>query len=262
MGMKTIIPHKNNEHLAEAAEKFKAASCAAALTGAGISVNSGIADFRSPGGVWTIFAPEEYATLEVFLNAPEKAWKLYRELGKGLLGKKPNPAHEVLAEFEEFGLLKGLITQNVDSLHQAAGSKNVLEIHGDHQHLQCLRCNLVFPVTADHYTMQEIPACTRCNSPLKPNVVLFGETVRSMERIEELIDNCDLLLVIGTSASVYPAAGLPLLVKEHGGLVFEFNRESELSTSGYAYTNPISDYFFQGDVVATLSLFRQCVLAR
>ncbi len=259
--MKTIIPHKNTGHLAEAVEKFKAASCAAALTGAGISVNSGIADFRSPGGVWTIFAPEEYATLEVFLTAPQKAWTLYRELGKGLLGKKPNRAHEVLAEFEENGLLKGLITQNVDNLHQAAGSKKVLEIHGDHQHLQCLQCDLVIPVTTDHYTMQEVPACMRCNSPLKPNVVLFGETVRGMDRIEQLIDKCDLLLVIGTSASVYPAAGLPVLVKEHGGLVYEFNREPELSTGGYADMDSVSDFFFEGDVVATLSLFRRSVFA-
>jgi NAD-dependent deacetylase len=259
--MKTIIPHKNTEYLAEAVDKFKTASCPAALTGAGISVNSGIADFRSPGGVWTIFSPDEYATLDVFLKTPQKAWKLYRELGKGLLGKKPNQAHQVLADFEKSGLLQGLVTQNVDNLHQAAGSKKVLEIHGDHQHLQCLHCDMVIPVTSAHYAMKDVPACARCHSPLKPNVVLFGETVRNMDRIEELIDNCDLLLVIGTSASVYPAAGLPVLVKEHGGLIYEFNREPALSTPGYTNSVPISDYFFEGDVIATLPLFGQGVLA-
>lgn len=258
--MKTIIPRKNIEYLAEAVEKFKTASCSVALTGAGISVNSGIADFRSPGGVWTIFSPDEYATLDVFLKTPQKAWQLYREMGKGLLGKKPNKAHQVLADFENRGFLKGLITQNVDNLHQAAGSKKVLEIHGDHQHLQCLQCDTIIPVTNAHYSMKDVPACAHCQSPLKPNVVLFGEAVRSMDRIEELILNCDLLLVIGTSAKIYPAAGLPALVKQRGGLIYEFNQEQVLSTPGYAKKSTISDYFFEGDLAATLPLFGRSVL--
>jgi NAD-dependent deacetylase len=259
--MKTIIPDKNIEYLAEAVEKFKTATRPAALTGAGISVNSGIADFRSPGGVWTIFSPEEFATLDVFLKNPRKAWELYRELGRGLLGKKPNPAHRVLADFERNGLLKGLVTQNVDNLHQAAGSKNVLEIHGDHQHLQCLQCDTVIPVTSGHYNMKELPACAHCRFPLKPNVVLFGEAVRGLDRIEELIVNCDLLLVIGTSALVYPAAGLPTLVKEGGGLIYEFNRQPQLSSPGSPTPMPLADYFFAGDLAATLPLFGRRVLA-
>lgn len=258
--MKTIISNKNVEHLAEAAEKFKAASCAAALSGAGISVASGIADFRSPGGVWTVFSPDEYATLDVFLKKPQKAWKLYREMGKGLVGKKPNRAHQVLADFETHGLLKGLVTQNVDNLHQAAGSRNVLEIHGDHQHLQCLQCDNVIPVTQAHYNMKEVPVCDLCDYPLKPNVVLFGEAVRSLDNIEQLIANCDLLLVIGTSANVYPAAGLPATVKQHGGLIYEFNREPALSSSGSSSISPFSDFFFEGDVSSTLPIFEQAVL--
>jgi NAD-dependent deacetylase len=258
--MKTIIPHKNIEYLEEAAEKFREASCPAALTGAGISVNSGIADFRSPGGVWTIFSPEEYATLDVFHKNPQKAWKLYRALGKGLLGKKPNQAHKVLAELEEKDLLKGLVTQNVDNLHQAAGSKNVLEIHGDHQHLQCLQCDTIIRITESHYTMKDIPVCALCRFPLKPNVVLFGEAVRNMEEIEELIANCDLLLVIGTSANVYPAAGLPMLVKERGGLIYEFNLEQALSVPEFTKSAPVTDYFFEGDLTSTLPLFGQSVM--
>ncbi len=260
--MKTITPHKNIEFLQEAVDKFKTASCPVALTGAGISVNSGIADFRSPGGVWTIFSPDEYATLDVFLKTPHKAWKLYRELGKGLLGKKPNQAHQVLADLEQHDFLKGVVTQNVDNLHQAAGSKNVLEIHGDHQHLQCLQCDTIIPVTSAHYTMKDVPACAHCNSSLKPNVVLFGEAVRSLDRIEELIINCDLLLVIGTSAKVYPAAGLPALVKERGGLIYEFNQEHTLQAPGYLNTTPIADYFFEGDLAATLPLFGKRVLTQ
>ena len=248
------------ESLAEAVGRFRSASCAVALTGAGISVNSGIADFRSPGGVWTIFSPDEYATLNVFLKNPQKAWKLYREMGKSLFGKKPNQAHQVLADFERNGFLKGLVTQNVDNLHQAAGSKNVLEIHGDHQHLQCLQCETVIPVTHDHYTMTEVPACNHCQSLLKPNVVLFGENVRNLEAIEALFLACDLLLVIGTSAQVYPAAGLPVLVKENGGLIYEFNQEPALSTHEYADTTAFADYFFAGDLAVTLPLFGRSVL--
>jgi NAD-dependent deacetylase len=256
--MKTITPEKDERHLAEAVEVFKSASCAAALTGAGISVNSGIADFRSPGGVWTVFSPDEYATIDVFLRNPKKAWQLYREMGKSLMGKKPNCAHEVLVEFETQGLLKGLVTQNVDNLHQAAGSRNVLEIHGDHQHLQCLRCGDVVPVTEEHYLMTGVPSCRHCHYPYKPNVVLFGEAVRNIEAIEELLSDCDLLLVIGTSAAVYPAAGLPALVKGQGGRVFEFNREQALAADSPRM--PLVDFFFAGDLADTLPMFGRAVL--
>lgn len=215
--MKTIIPNKNEEYLEEAAQRFKAALRAVALTGAGISVNSGIADFRSPGGVWTIFSPEEYATLDVFRSEPEKAWKLYRELGKCLVGKQPNKAHNVLADFEQKGILKGLVTQNIDNLHQTAGSQNVLEIHGDHHHLQCIQCGNTIEAEQDHFLGEEIPCCEICTFPYKPNVVLFGEMVRNLDRVDRLLYGCDVLLVIGTSAKVYPAAGFPSMVKERGG---------------------------------------------
>lgn len=257
--MKIIKAGKEQASLKEAAKKFTRARCAVALTGAGISVASGIADFRSPGGVWTIFAPEEYATLDVFHKSPRKAWQLYRELGKALVGKKPNQAHQVLAGFEKKNLLQGIITQNVDNLHQAAGSSNVLEIHGDHQQLQCLQCDTLIPVTIEHYNKTEIPTCAHCQVPLKPNVVLFGEAVRSMDRIEELISQCDLLLAIGTSAQVYPAAGLPSLVKDIGGLIYEFNQQPALSSHGYDSNSSISDYFFEGDLSVTLPLFNRAV---
>ena len=257
--MKTIVPKKNQAHLTQAAERFTAASRAAALTGAGISVGSGIADFRSPGGLWSVFAPDEYATLEVFLSDPQKAWQLYRQMGRSLLGKKPNRAHRVLADFENDGILKGLITQNVDNLHQAAGSRKVLEIHGDHQHLQCLQCGHVTPVTEDHYRSEEMPQCLACRYPYKPNVVLFGESVRSLHHIEELLANCDLLLVIGTSAQVYPAAGLPELVKQQGGLIYEFNQDQALSVPGSQGSIPLSDFFFQGDLAITLPMFGEAV---
>jgi NAD-dependent deacetylase len=257
--MKLIVPKKNEQHLAQAAKRFTTAKRAAALTGAGISVGSGIADFRSPNGLWSVFAPDQYATIDVFINNPQKAWKLYRAMGRSLIGKKPNSAHRVLADFENDGLLKGLITQNVDNLHQAAGSRKVLEIHGDHQHLQCLQCGNVTPATEDHYQMEGVPECHSCSYPYKPNVVLFGESVRSLHHIQELLANCDLLLVIGTSAQVYPAAGLPDLVKQQGGLIYEFNQDQALSVSGSQGSIPLSDFFFQGDLATTLPIFGEAV---
>lgn len=251
--MKTIVPGREENHLAEAIEAFTSAKKSVALTGAGISVGSGIPDFRSPGGLWTLFSPDEYATLDTFQRDPEKAWELYRELGKGLQGKKPNGAHHALAEFETKGLLDGVITQNIDNLHQLAGNKEVYEIHGDHQHLQCIRCGYLETVEEHHYTGDTIPHCSDCDSPLKPNVVLFGEAVRQLDEIHEFISGCDLLLVIGTSAQVYPAASLPSIVKQHGGSIFEFNMEQTL-------IHGITDFFFRGDLGKTLPEFRKAVI--
>ena len=257
--MRTIIPGQDEAALALAASALKRARKPAALTGAGISVASGIPDFRSPGGLWSIFSPEEYATIEVFSRNPSKAWELYRALGKTLSGKKPNAAHLALAGLEQAGLLAGIVTQNVDNLHQQAGSTTIFEIHGDHQHLQCLQCKTVIPVEASLYHAHtRVPRCTRCGSPLKPNVVLFGEDVREIEAIHAFIADCDLLLVIGTSAQVYPAASLPAIVRDNGGSLFEFNREQVLSglPGNRAGAN---DFFFQGDAGLTLPLLvRAC----
>lgn len=220
--------------LAEAAAALRAAGKAVALTGAGISVASGIPDFRSLGGLWTVFSPEEYATIEVFERNPAKAWQLFRALGQVLAGKEPNAAHRALAELEGLGLLAGIITQNIDNLHQQAGSRRVFEIHGDHQHLQCRHCGSVTPVADDLYQATTMPHCEHCGAPLKPNVVLFGESVRHLEAIHAFVADCDLLLVIGTSAQVYPAADLPTLVRQHGGRIVECNRESVLHRTGQA----------------------------
>ncbi len=257
--MRTITARKNEDYLHEAVSTFKAASQPVALTGAGISVNSGIADFRSPGGLWSIFSPDEYATIDTFLQNPEKAWQLYREMGKCLIDKQPNKGHRALAELEQRGFLTGLVTQNVDNLHQQAGNTRVHEIHGDHLHLQCLECGNTVPSTEKHFQEKSIPSCGLCSYPLKPNVVLFGETVRDMQEIETLIMGCDLLLVIGTSANVYPAASLPEMVKQRGGLLYEFNLEPALAASHYSKSTSITDYFFEGDLSTTLPRFTKIV---
>lgn len=257
--MNIIDIDAGNDTLRQLCSVYAAAGNPAALTGAGISVGSGISDFRSPGGLWSVFEPDEYATLNVFLREPEKAWRLYRALGRELQGKRPNAAHRALAELEQKGLLDGVVTQNVDSLHQRAGSRTVFEIHGDHQHLHCLQCGALVPVRDDHYQVQTLPLCSSCDYPLKPNVVLFDEPVRGFAEIETFLSGCDLLLVIGTSAQVYPAAGLPLLVKQNGGKIVEFNREPVLGVD--SRNRFITDFFFRGDVGRTLPLFSRALFA-
>lgn len=243
------------EYLDEAVKRFLSARNRVAFTGAGISVESGIDDFRSPGGLWSKYSPDEYATLDVFKRYPEKAWMLYRELGKGLVGKEPNGAHHVLASMEKQGLLQGVVTQNIDNLHQDAGSSVVLEIHGDHKHLQCIFCGDLALLSADILTDQQVPLCVHCGQALKPNVVLFGENVRHLEEINQLLHRCDVLLVIGTSANVYPAAALPLQVKGQGGSVFAFNLEETDLTRTSSHFGSASDYFFQGRASALLEMF-------
>ena len=219
--------HTGGPEAADAAEAAAAASILAArrvcaLTGAGVSVESGIPDFRSPGGLWSVFDPAEYATLSCFRDDPEKAWRLYRALGSSLAGREPNPAHRALAELEARGRLAGLVTQNVDGLHQRAGSVRVIEIHGEHAHLHCLACERLEPFRAEHLEPGPVPVCP-CGAPLKPNVVLFEEAVRGTSDIARLLDGCDLLLVAGTSAEVWPAAGLPGQILSEGGSIVEFN---------------------------------------
>jgi NAD-dependent deacetylase len=205
-----------------------------AFTGAGISVASGIPDFRSPGGLWAIFDPTEYATLSAFVSDPEKAWVFYRALARALHGKVPNAAHESLATLERHGRLDGIITQNIDRLHQDAGSSQVLELHGSHDTLCCLSCTGRQLFSEDLAGDEApIPFCARCGVPLKPDVVLFEEPVRHMAEAAAWLAHCDLLLVIGTSAQVAPAASLPGMVRAAGGSLLEFNLEpTDLTRAG------------------------------
>ncbi|MDH3328831.1 MAG: Sir2 family NAD-dependent protein deacetylase [Desulfobulbaceae bacterium] len=259
--MKIIVPGGDERYLGEAVRKFRSARLPLALTGAGISVASGIPDFRSPGGLWTRFAPNEYATLEVFLQKPEKAWQFYRALGSILQGKEPNEAHYALARLEQQGLLHGVITQNVDMLHQRAGSKVVLEIHGEHRHLQCLQCGELEEANEEHYRTRSPPVCRQCGYILKPNVVLYGEAVRKLDEIYFLLQHCDLLLVVGTSVQVHPAAALPSLVKQNNGLIYEFNLEGTTLTWGQTTARAGSDFFFRGDAAKALQLFADTAAA-
>jgi NAD-dependent deacetylase len=218
-------PTALDEGLEQVAGVLRQASCVVALTGAGVSIESGIPGFRSAGGLWSRFDPWEFGTLSCFLDTPAKSWLLFRALGKALAGKSPNPAHFALAALERGGWLRAVVTQNVDGLHQAAGSRNVHELHGDHGRLQCLGCGWLGPFEPRQLEAGPIPACPICGRPLKPNVILFEEMVRELPAIEGLLDGCDLLLVVGTSAVVTPASQLPERVLGRGGSLLELNTE-------------------------------------
>ena len=219
-----------------------------ALTGAGISVESGIPDFRSPGGLWKTFDPSVYATIDTFLANPSRSWELFRAVGEALKGKEPNEAHLVLSRLEAGGHLSAVITQNIDGLHKRAGSNYVIEVHGDHDNLECLECASLYPVEDRHLEGEEIPLCDHCGYPLKPNVVLFGEAVRHLDEAFEALRLCDTLFVLGTSAQVYPAASFPYMVKERGGLILVFDREDT------PLTHSIMDYFFKGNASRSLPI--------
>lgn len=199
----------------EAAAALARCEHAIALTGAGISVESGIPDFRSPGGLWERFDPLEYASIDTFLEHPERSWELFVEVEQILAAARPNPAHRALAELEELGVLRSVITQNIDGLHQRAGSQVVREFHGTHAHLHCVECGRHY---GSDYTVEEIPPRCGCGAPLKPAVVLFGEAIPEQVAADSAEDarRCDGILVVGTSAEVYPAAAIPRQVAQRG----------------------------------------------
>ncbi len=227
------------------------------LTGAGMSVESGIPDFRSPGGLWTRFDPGEYATLSCFLSNPQRAWELYRALGETIAGKQPNAGHRSLADMERAGVVRGIVTQNVDGLHQAAGSRRVVEMHGDHRSLHCLRCHLQDAFAEEHLRPGPVPACPRCGFAMKPDVVLFEEPVRGLAEIADLLAGCSLLLVAGTSAEVVPASLIPRQVLARGGSVVDLNLEATALT-GWGL-GP-DGAWLQGPVGTTLPALARLVL--
>jgi len=196
-----------------------------ALTGAGISVESGIPDFRSPGGLWERFDPMEYAHIRALKKNPEKVWQLIKELDDTLARARPNPAHYALAELEAKGKLLGIITQNVDNLHQAAGSKRVVEYHGNAFRFVCLVCRR--PFAREILDFIRVPIFCPCGGLIKPDVVFFGEQIPpgAQEKAEELAQECDLLLVIGTSGEVAPASYLPYIARDWGATIAENNLE-------------------------------------
>lgn len=205
-----------------------------AFTGAGVSVPSGIPDFRSGEGIWARYPPEEFGTLQAFLRDPEEWWGFFRALAGSFAEVEPNPAHRALAELERLTSLSSVVTQNVDRLHQRAGSSSVLELHGSSERLKCVVCQRVERRPAP--LSGPPPCCAECGQVLKPDVVLFGEALplADLEAAQALAATCDVCLVVGTSAVVYPAAAIPERVARQGGRVCQINSEpTDLTHLGY-----------------------------
>jgi NAD-dependent protein deacetylase/lipoamidase len=218
----------SEECIQKAAQMIMEAFQVVALTGAGCSEESGIPDFRSPGGLWTRYDPILYGSYESFATHPERFWEMAKELNPTLENANPNPAHYTLAELEELGKCKAVITQNIDNLHQRAGSKLVLELHGTHRTGHCLTSHHEFSLEEMHELSQNntvVPRCPDDGGAIKPDVVLFGEPLdaRVLSRSAELAATSDLMLIVGCSLEVYPAAALPDYTKRRDGKLIIFN---------------------------------------
>ena len=184
------------------------------LTGAGVSTESGIPDFRSPTGIWADVDPFEVASIQAFRRDPERVWGFYRQRIDLLLGAEPNDGHRALAALERRGLIDAVVTQNIDMLHVRAGSRDVVEVHGSIRSAICLECGREEGLDGVRAQLEELhaPRCGDCGAVLKPGVVLFGELLptRELDRATELARDAALLLVVGSTLEVWPVAGLPL----------------------------------------------------
>jgi len=222
------INMSSQESIKKARELVSKAKRISALTGSGISVDSGIPDFRSEGGLWKRYDPLEFATLESFERNPTKFWTMGKELAETIVKAQPNAAHIALAKLETQGKLSGIITLNIDNLHQSAGSKNVIELRGNYLSAHCIDCGSEYFGKNVHERVaqgQIPPKCEQCGGVLKSAAILFGEPLpeEPMTRAVELCKNTDLMIVIGTSLTIYPAAYLPQLAKNEGAKILLVN---------------------------------------
>ncbi len=242
-----------------AADLLRQSSHAVVLTGAGLSTPSGIPDFRSTGtGLWAKDEPLEVASLSTFRTAPERFFQWFRPLASQIFNAQPNLAHWALAELEKAGHIDSIITQNIDTLHQKAGSKVVIEMHGTMQTLTCTQC--YHQVDAGNYLAAfvetgEIPLCPKCDQVLKPDVILFGEQLPQTAwfKAQRAARQCDLMLVIGSSLEVLPVAGLPMQALDRGAhLVIVNNTQT--------YLNVRADAVIPEDAAVTIPAIVERVL--
>jgi NAD-dependent deacetylase len=210
------------------ADLFRERGPAVVLTGAGISTESGIPDFRSPSGLWAQFDPMDYGSIESFRENPARVWEFYAPRFSMLAGAEPNPGHLALAELERLGHVRAIVTQNIDLLHERAGSRDVVEVHGSIRTAVCPGCARAYPLAEVLGLLDgsPAPACADCGEILKPDVVFFGELLpqAAMSRAFELAASASLMLVVGSALEVYPVAGLPLDTLRAGGALAIVNR--------------------------------------
>ena len=233
------------------AELLRDATSAVVLTGAGVSVPSGIPDFRTPGtGLWENVDPMEVAHIDAWRRDPGRFWSFYGDRFASLVEKQPNEAHRVLAELERRGLIRAVITQNIDRLHRSAGTRRLIEVHGSIEWSVCLECRgklALDRVLEQLEAGNSVPRCPACSAPLKPDVVLFGELLpeRAMAEAQGLAHEADLMVCVGSSLEVYPVAGLPALTHGGGGRL-------ALVTQGPTPYDSQAEVKLDGDVVEEL----------
>jgi len=236
------------DNIKKVADLIRNAKYAVAFTGAGISVESGIPPFRGEDGLWNSHHPI-YLEIDFFRKKPFQSWIKIKEIFYDKLGNaKPNVAHEVLAKMEKRSFIESIITQNIDNLHQNAGSKKVYELHGNLKQLICTECNSEYDISfADLNYLP--PTCYVCKGILKPDIVFFNEPIPyyAKKKSHEEVNKADIMLIVGTHAEVLPAAEFPAIAKKNGAKIIEINiKESHL-------TNTITDYFLKGKATEVLS---------
>jgi NAD-dependent deacetylase len=201
-----------------------------AFTGAGLSSESGIPTYRGVGGLWTKYDPSKCANIDYFNHNPSLYWNFFKDVRYPTISKaRPNPAHYYLVELERKGILKCVITQNIDGLHQMAGQSNVIELHGNNRRIICINCRQVYSMDEIYRRLDKVlpPKCN-CGGKLKPDVVFFGESLptRAIIDAEKAAKNCDTFLVLGSSLVVYPAAQIPIIAKENGAILVIVNMDT------------------------------------
>lgn len=243
----------NNPHaqLEQAAALLRRAHYAVALTGAGVSTSSGIPDFRSPhSGLWETADPHIVASMFGFRSDPRRFFEWVRPVTEIILDAQPNGAHHALADLEALGVIKALITQNIDVLHSRAGSKTVYEVHGHLRTATCVECFREYEAEAlirAFIANREIPRCTHCGGIVKPNVVLFGEALpyKVIDSSRRAAQACDVMLIAGSSLEVAPAADLPVIALAHGAKLIMINYEA-------TYIDSDAEVVIHDDVARTL----------
>lgn len=248
---KMQIPAELQDKINKAAADIKNSKFLTAFTGAGISVESGIPPFRGAGGLWNKYDPR-MIEIDFFQQNPEQSWAEIKKIFySSMKSAKPNPAHITLAEWEKKGILKGIITQNIDNLHQEAGSSNVFEFHGTVNYLVCTRCGeRFFHENVD--LGQDMPSCPKCKGLLKPDFVFYGEGIpeEAFRGSLMLARRSDVMIIVGTSGEVMPACQLPFMAKQDGCKIIEIN------TLPSSFTNTITDYYFNmkaGEILPELA---------
>jgi NAD-dependent deacetylase len=234
------------KHIRDAAKLILKAKYPSAFTGAGISKESGIPTFRGEDGLWAKYDPDLFH-ISYFTSNPAESWKLLKELFfETFAESKPNEAHNVLARFEESGLIKALITQNIDNLHFEAGSRNIAEYHGACRNLVCLKCRKIIRATDE--ILEKLPPVCGCGGLLKPDIVFFGEEIpeKAVIKAQDTVERTDLMIVVGTTGEIYPASFIPIDANSRGATIIEVN------TKPSRYTYVITEIFLQGKASSVL----------